>query len=403
MKTVLLGLCVLGVFLPVGASELRAADPYERERGFLVQEYVQKEGITNERVLASMRDTPRHLFVPRELWSLAYTDQALPIGHEQTISPPFIVAYMTEMLDPQPTDKVLEIGTGSGYQAAILAPLVKEVYTIEIVEPLGKRAAATLKRQQYRNVFPKIGDGFQGWPDKAPFDKIIVTCSPESIPLPLIEQLKEGGKMIIPLGERYQQVFYLLEKKEGKLVSRQLQPTLFVPMTGQSEQQRRVKPDPSRPRLVNGSFELDENQDGFIDGFHYQRRLEWMEGNAPHGNRYVQFSSDQPGQIAHMLQGFAIDGRNVKKLRISLDAWLHQFEPGSEPHQKPGLVIHYYDERRKPLASNRVGDWTVGNQWERLDHTVNVPSEAREAIVQIGLNGATGKVSVDDVAVTPVN
>ena len=128
-----------------------------------------------------------------------------------------------------------------------------------------------------------------------------------------------------------------------------------------------------------------------------------MEGNAPHGNRYVQFSSDQPGQIAHMLQGFAIDGRNVKKLRISLDAWLHQFEPGSEPHQKPGLVIHYYDERRKPLASNRVGDWTVGNQWERLDHTVNVPSEAREAIVQIGLNGATGKVSVDDVAVTPVN
>lgn len=403
MKTVLLGLCVLGVFLPSGASEPRAADPYERDRAFLVQEYVRKEGITNERVLEAMRDTPRHLFVPRELWPMAYTDQALSIGHEQTISPPFIVAYMTEMLDPQPTDKVLEIGTGSGYQAAVLSPLVKEVYTIEIVEPLGKRAAATLKRQQYRNVFPKIGDGFQGWPDKAPFDKIIVTCSPESVPLPLIEQLKEGGKMIIPLGERYQQVFYLLEKKEGMLVSRQLQPTLFVPMTGQSEQQRRVKPDPNRPRLVNGSFELDENQDGFIDGFHYQRRLEWMEGNAPQGNRYVQFSSDQPGQIAHMLQGFAIDGRNVRKLRITLDVWLHHFAPGAEPHQKPGLVIHYYDERRKPLASNRVGEWTVGTRWERLDHTMNVPSEAREAIVQFGLNGATGKVSIDDVAVTPVN
>ena len=187
---------------------LSAADPFEQQRLRLVKEYVEKEGITNQRVLNSMRQTLRHMFVPTSRRALAYSDQALSIGHNQTISPPFIVAYMTQVLDPQPEDKVLEIGTGSGYQSAVLSPLVKDVYTIEIVEPLGKRARATLKRLHYDNVHPRIGDGYKGWPEQAPFDKIIVTCSPENVPRPLIEQLKEGGKMIIPLGQRYQQVFY---------------------------------------------------------------------------------------------------------------------------------------------------------------------------------------------------
>ena len=130
-------------------------------------------------VLQSMRTTPRHEFMTPDTRDLAYYDMAVPIGHGQTISPPYIVAFMTAQLDPQPTDRVLEIGTGSGYQAAVLSPLVKEVYTIEIVEPLGQRAAQTLQRLGYENVFPKIGDGYAGWPEHAPFDKIIVTCSPE--------------------------------------------------------------------------------------------------------------------------------------------------------------------------------------------------------------------------------
>ena len=148
---------------------------------------------------------------------------ALPIGEQQTISPPFIVAYMTQEIDPQPTDRVLEIGTGSGYQAAMLSPLVKEVYTIEIVEPLGKRAARTLKRLGYKNVFAKVGDGYLGWPEAAPFDKIIVTCSPEKVPQPLVDQLKDGGLMIVPVGERYQQNLYLFRKHERRAEIRSAQ------------------------------------------------------------------------------------------------------------------------------------------------------------------------------------
>lgn len=384
-------------------EEVSASDGFQTERNHLVREYVAKEGITNARVLAAMRETPRHQFVPRELRHLAYTDQALPIGHEQTISPPFIVAYMTEVLDPQPTDKVLEIGTGSGYQAAVLSPLVKEVYTIEIVEPLGRRAAATLRRLQYRNVHTKIGDGFQGWPDKAPFDKIIVTCSPEQVPQPLVEQLREGGRMIIPLGERFQQVFYLLEKQDGKLVEKQLQPTLFVPMTGISEQKRQVLPDPSRPRLVNGSFEHDENEDGFIDGFHYQRRVEWVEGDAPDGERYVLFVNHEPGSLSQMLQGVAIDGRRVKRLQFLLDVWLKEYRPGREPHERAGVVFHFYDERRRPISSPRVGDWRVSDTWARHEYTITVPPETRELILQFGLNGATGQLAIDDLSLNARN
>src|SRR4029077_19634839 len=164
-----------------------------REWKQLAGEMVDKEivaaGVTNERVVRAMRETPRHEFVPANQREFAYYDMALPIGDAQTISPPFIVAYMTQEIDPQPTDRVLEIGTGSGYQAAILSPLVKDVYTIEIVDPLGRRADRTLKRLDYKNVFTRVGDGYQGWAEAAPFDKIIVTCSPEKVPQPLIDQL----------------------------------------------------------------------------------------------------------------------------------------------------------------------------------------------------------------------
>ena len=142
---------------------------------------------------------------------------------------------MTEALDPQPEDKVLEIGTGSGYQAAVLSPLVKSVYTIEIVQELAEQASSDLARLKYENVYPRHGDGFKGWPEHAPFDKIIVTCSPESVPKPLVEQLKEGGLIVIPVGERYQQTLYLLRKENGEMKSEALRPTLFVPMTGAAE------------------------------------------------------------------------------------------------------------------------------------------------------------------------
>src|SRR5262249_31583800 len=160
---------------------------------------------------------------------------------------PFIVALMTEQLQLKPSDRVLEIGTGSGYQAAILAELAAQVYTIEIVEPLGKKAAETLQRLGYRNVEVKIGDGYQGWPERAPFDAIIVTCAPEKIPQPLIDQTKEGGRIIIPVGRFPDQKLYLLEKKAGRLEQRAILPVLFVPMTGEAERRPPNEPQTAKP------------------------------------------------------------------------------------------------------------------------------------------------------------
>lgn len=185
------------------------------------------------RVLAAMRRVPRERFVPEENRALAYGDHPLPIGHAQTISQPFIVAYMTERLDPEPDEKILEIGTGSGYQAAILGELIEEVYSIEIIEPLAERAAETLDDLGYENVHTRAGDGYQGWPEEAPFDAIIVTAAPDEIPQALVDQLKEGGRMMIPVGPvGGLQKLYLLEKSEGRVVKTEVMDVRFVPMTG---------------------------------------------------------------------------------------------------------------------------------------------------------------------------
>lgn len=191
-----------------------------------------ERGITNRAVLKVMGEVPRHEFIPADLRSLAYADRPLPIGFDQTISQPFIVAFMTEQLAPKAGDRVLEIGTGSGYQAAVLAGLVAEVFSIEIVAPLARRAEADLARLGYRNVRVKAGDGYQGWLEHAPFDAVIVTCAPDHVPQPLVDQLKEGGRMIIPVGTLPDQRLYVLEKRLGKISQRAVLPLRFVPMTG---------------------------------------------------------------------------------------------------------------------------------------------------------------------------
>src|SRR5262245_41223232 len=235
-------LLVVACSVPARAGAQNRAQ-LEEARHKLVDDILVPAGVTNPRVVQAMRETLRHEFVSRDQIAKAYLDMSLPIGGNQTISSPLIVSQMTQALDPQPGDKVLEIGTGSGYQAAVLSRLVKEVYTIEIVESLGKSAEARLKRLGYKNVHVKVGDGSQGWPEHAPFDKIIVTCSPEKAPQPLVDQLAEGGLMIVPVGERYSQTLYMLRKKGGKLESLALLPTLSVPMTGKAEEQRAVQPD----------------------------------------------------------------------------------------------------------------------------------------------------------------
>jgi len=213
---------------PTSTSEFAA------QRQKMVEQQLKPRGIHDERVLAAMAKVPREEFVPENLRAQSYSDSALPIGHDQTISQPFIVAFMTEQLRPQPTDRVLEIGTGSGYQAAVLAELVKEVYTIEIIEPLAKDASARLARLDYNNGHVKIGDGYQGWPEVAPFDSIIVTCAPDKVPQPLRQQLKEGGRMVIPVGTGLDQQLFLLEKKEGQMAERAILPVRFVPMAGEA-------------------------------------------------------------------------------------------------------------------------------------------------------------------------
>lgn len=200
----------------------------------MVKEQLERRGIKSPEVLKAMRKVERHRFVPQEVIQHAYDDGPLPIGEGQTISQPYVVAFMTQALELKPTDKVLEIGTGSGYQAAILAEICSKVYTIEIVEPLGARAKELLVTLGYKNIFTKIGDGYQGWPEGAPFDAIIVTCSPTHVPKPLQDQLREGGRMIIPVGEKYTQELVLLTKKSGKLIRQNQMPVLFVPMKDKS-------------------------------------------------------------------------------------------------------------------------------------------------------------------------
>ncbi len=197
-----------------------------------------REGVKDEKVLDAMRTVLRHEFVPTSRRDDAYADHPLPIGHGQTISQPYIVAYMTEMLKPKPDYKVLEIGTGSGYQAAVLAEIVKQVYTIEIIEPLAERAKQTLKEQGYKNVTVKHGDGYFGWAEHAPFDAIIVTAAASHIPPPLVEQLKPGGRMAIPVGPPLQtQNLILVEKLEdGSIRRKSVMPVRFVPLTRQQEE-----------------------------------------------------------------------------------------------------------------------------------------------------------------------
>ena len=374
---------------------------YQQLRMRMVKEAIVDAGVKNPRVIRSMQETKRHEFVANRLQKQAYFDMALPIGESQTISSPFIVAYMTEALDPQPTDKVLEIGTGSGYQAAILSPLVKSVYSIEIVESLGKQASRTLDRLDYKNIHTRIGDGYKGWEEAAPFDKIIVTCSPENIPQPLADQLREGGRMVIPTGERYQQTLFLLKKENGEIVSEALRPTLFVPMTGTAEKSRLIKPNPLRPQATNGNMEKPGETRAFIAGWYYQRQVQRItDPDAPQGRHIARFQNETAGRASHMLQGLAIDGRRISQ--VELEAWVRvdNVVQGRSSDEVSMLAISFFDEQRRDFGTAWIGPFRGTTDWLRLGKTVRVPFEAREAILRIGLFGSTGRLDVDDIRLT---
>ena len=223
-------LSAIALLIFTGRSILMAQN-FEELREKMVKEQLETRNIKSKAVLDAMRAVPRHLFVPKDMEKYAYNDSPLPIGLEQTISQPYIVAFMTEQIEPVPGMKVLEIGTGSGYQAAILAQLGCEVYTIELLEELAVRAERVFAELNYRNIKTRHGNGFLGWPEAVPFDAIIVTAAPDRIPEKLIEQLKDGGKMIIPVGPvSSAQSLKLITKKDNKITERDLLPVRFVPM-----------------------------------------------------------------------------------------------------------------------------------------------------------------------------
>lgn len=375
---------------------------YSAARQRLIDEVLVPGGITDVRVLESVQKTDRHQFVPAEVRDQAYQDRSLPIGATQTISSPYIVAVMTQELVVHPDHKVLEIGTGSGYQAAILSPLVRAVYTIEIVPELGKQAAKVLNDLGYKNIHTKIGDGFLGWQEHAPFDRIIVTCSPENVPQPLIDQLAEDGLMIIPVGERYQQMLYLLRKKNGKLEREALRPTLFVPMTGQAEDNRQVKADPGNPALVNGDFQSRPLSSGDIPGWYYQRGLNWKSDSGLPDENYVEFENNVPGRPTQLLQGVPLDGRLVKRIKLSAQVRTKSVRPGLDRNELPAVTIRFYDQSRTLLATQFLGPFQGTSKWRRESRNFKVPQETREAIVALGLFGATGTAAFDKIDILPV-
>ena len=366
----------------------------------MVYEEVSGAGIKDERVIDAIREVPRHLFVSPQQRHLAYLDMALPIGEGQTISPPFIVAYMTEALMPRPTDKVLEIGTGSGYQAAVLGQLVAEVYSIEIVAPLGRKAAQTLRRLDYDNIHTKIGDGYQGWPEHAPFDSIIVTCSPERPPPALVQQLREGGRMVVPLGERYQQSLVLLKKVNGQLEAEPLQPTFFVPMTGRAEETRIRKNDDGVPRLLNASFEDTDDEDQLL-GWYYVRQAKIVsDQEAMHGERFLAFSNEEAGRGAQALQAVGLDGREIATINLSLWIQATTVRPGRSTKELPRVNVSFFDEKQAPCGAQSVGPWYGTITWVKKQAVIQVPPKAKLAVVAVGMFGAVGEFAVDSVELT---
>jgi protein-L-isoaspartate(D-aspartate) O-methyltransferase len=215
-------------------EQVAEPDPFAEARRRMVETQLEARDITDPRVLAAMGKVPRHLFVPERLRHEAYNDYPLPIGHDQTISQPYIVALMTQLAAPKPDSIALDVGTGSGYQAAILAELCKEVYSIEIIKELADEASERLKRLGYKNVQVRCGDGYRGWPEKAPFDVIIVAAAPDHIPEPLVNQLGPGGRLVIPVGRFFQELMLVEKLADGTVRKRSIIPVSFVPMTGEA-------------------------------------------------------------------------------------------------------------------------------------------------------------------------
>jgi protein-L-isoaspartate(D-aspartate) O-methyltransferase len=246
----------------------------------------------------------------------------------------------------------------------------------------------------------------------APFDKIIVTCSPESVPKPLVEQLREGGRMVIPVGERFQQTLYRMTKQDGKLIREPLRPTLFVPMTGEAEDQREHLPDGTNPKVVNGDFTTANTDDDraktdFVPGWYYGRQVQQMnagkDSTSPQQNALVRFRNDTPGLSSHLLQGIAVEGKKVSMIRLSGKVRTENVRKGPTSDAMPAIAISFYDVQRQELGTYLIGPFRGTRPWRSASRLIRVPAETNESILRIGLFGATGIADFGDISIEKVD
>jgi protein-L-isoaspartate(D-aspartate) O-methyltransferase len=248
-------------------------------------------------------------------------------------------------------------------------------------------------------VQTKAGDGYLGWPEHAPFDKIIVTCSPDNVPAPLVQQLREGGRMVIPLGKRYQQTLYVMRKVNGKLENEALEPTFFVPMTGKAEQLRDNAGELTDYRLVNGSFEVADDQ-GQPQGWYYRRHAEVVRDvNAWDGENVLRLHNDTPGQGAQVLQAIGIDGRRMQKIRLTGRLMGKQLRAGQTNGQTPRIELTFYNQGRAPIKVALLGPWTGTFDWKEIRKSISVPRQTRLAVLTLAMYGGVGELLIDQVDV----
>lgn len=374
-------------------------EAFKVAREKMVREELTAQGIKNDRVLRAMGQVPREQFLPLTKRKFAYLDMPIPIGEAQYMPPPLRTADLLEQIDPQPSDKVLVVGTGSGYGPGVLSRIVREVYAIEIVPELAREAAATFQRLKYSNITSKQGDGFAGWAEHAPYDKMLVECAPESVPPPLVEQLKEGGVLVIPVGEHFQQTLFKYRKQNGKLTVEQSRPTLFLPMIGKAKFLQTTDTAAQEPQILNPSFETEfEGDKNLPANWYFVKQAQVIEyPTAPNGKRVLWFKNETPGHASIAIQGFACDGRKVKLLTITLNVKVKSVIRGQNLEQLPRLEIMYLNENNRAIHHDFIGPWFLTGDWTEQQARFQVPPQARAALIRIGLLGATGEAWFDNL------
>jgi len=379
---------------PLAAEE--QADAYGDARTTMVDADLSGNGIGNERLLKAMRTIPRHRFCLPEDQKHAYADQSLPIGHKRKLASPYVTAGLIELLDPRPNDRILELGTGSGYQAAILSQLATDVYSVESIEELGKASASLLKELKCKNVHTRIGDTLEGWPEAAPFDRILFTSCSGTVPAALIDQLRERGKVVVDAVCGNEELFHLFEKQHGRLVALKVWSPFSIANADNLKQHRDEKQSPNKSEIENGDFELSE--DGKATGWYFQRQAALAEDREAPNNHVLTFENKEPGRHAQAIQEVAIDGRAVVSLRLSVRAKGLEIHNSSSA-DKPSMVIRFYDAHQRPITvepSAILGPWRGTFGWETYTCVSSVPKTTRKALVVISMGGATGRLTVDD-------